>query len=182
MACNDVNFSNGKAIQTISTAQTQSDGGLAVGGLLQYDIISQTIPLTGCVSTEGKTVKIVGMDIILDNNGTALAAETLTIYIFDEVPLVGGIAIVPGAAFSDVDDASLLSIVARIELSEISVDPGHNDFLIGSATESEISNYCKTASDSTTLYAVIITESAAPSTIATGATLDTKFKFEGVMS
>jgi hypothetical protein len=179
--CLDVNLSFGKAIDEIETVQTQAAGDLVAEGLSPNDIYSKTIPLTPDISRPGNIVKLVGLDFILDNRANALFPETLDLYIFSEEPLASSAALVPGALMSTIDRASYASLAAFVHLSAMPVSVDTTGIIIATFTESDMSVYIETGI-TTTLYAVLVTRSAVPSTIIASAELITRFKFEGVKS
>lgn len=182
MSCLDLNLSLGKALDILESSQTESGGDLVAGLLSTNDIYAKTILLTPDISRAGAIIKLVGFDFILDNQSpAAVLPETLDLYIFNSEPLAGAAALVPGAAFSTLDQASYQNIVAYFDLAAMPVSADKSGIITATLNESDISAYIETG-DTTTLYAVIVTRSTTASTIAAGATLKTRFKFEGVMS
>ena len=183
MACNgDIDITVGKYIKTIESAQTEAGGDLTAGLMVQNDVFAKAIPLTICNDTSnGNTnTKLVGMDFYLFNNGSVILTETIKLILYDVEPLASGVAIVAGAAFSTVDDAYNGNIVYQKTLSSIALQTGKTDILVATFGEDEISGYCRTSSNTSTLYALLVTLAGTPNTIVAGATLDTRFKFEGV--
>jgi len=182
MSCLDLNLSLGKALDTITSSQTETAGDLTAGLLTTNDIYAKTILLTPDISRAGAILKLVGFDFILDNQAPAVVLpETLDLYIFDSEPLGGAVALVPGAAFSTLDQASYQNIVGYANLPAMPISADTAGIITATLNESDISIYIETGT-TTTLYAVIVTRSTTASTIAAGATLKTRFKFEGVKS
>ena len=180
MACSDVDVSFGNVLIQYDVDQTSSDG-LTAGTIAQNEVLANPKSVVnGNSNPLGDMSKLIGIDFLLDNNAEPLeATATFSIYFFKTAPQDSGGDIVAADAFSTVTDASLLGLLGKVDISAAQL-LGQTDKYFEFYNESDISEIIKPDSDTNYFYACVVLTSSVSLTIATGATLTIKYKFEGV--